>query len=110
HDRLADSLAQAERSGENVAVMFLDLDRFKLVNDTLGHSAGNVLLMTVGKRLVDNAPTGAMIGQPITIAKRKLHVSGSIGIAHYPQDGREPEALLRSADRAMYRAKELGRN
>ena len=142
HDRLADALAESERSGEHVAVMFLDLDRFKLVNDTLGHAAGNVLLMTVGKRLVDNAPSGAMIarlqgdefallipdavdgatslaaanelleaiGQPVTIAKRKLHVSGSIGIAHSPQDGREPEALLRSADRAMYRAKELGRN
>jgi diguanylate cyclase (GGDEF)-like protein len=142
HDRLADALAESERSGEHVAVMFLDLDRFKLVNDTLGHAAGNVLLMTVGKRLVDNAPAGAMIarlqgdefalliadavdgatslaaanelleaiGQPVTIAKRKLHVSGSIGIAHSPQDGREPEALLRSADRAMYRAKELGRN
>ncbi|MEY2458443.1 MAG: hypothetical protein QOG30_273, partial [Acidimicrobiaceae bacterium] len=142
HDRLADALAEGERSGEHVAVMFLDLDRFKLVNDTLGHAAGNVLLMTVGKRLVDHAPAGAMIarlqgdefalliagavdgatslaaanelleaiGQPVTIAKRKLHVSGSIGIAHSPQDGREPEALLRSADRAMYRAKELGRN
>ncbi len=56
HDRLADALAESERSGEHVAVMFLDLDRFKLVNDTLGHAAGNVLLMTVGKRLVDNAP------------------------------------------------------
>jgi diguanylate cyclase (GGDEF)-like protein len=142
HDRLADALAESERSGEHVAVMFLDLDRFKLVNDTLGHAAGNVLLMTVGRRLVDNAPAGAMIarlqgdefalliagavdgatslaaanelleaiGQPVTVAKRKLHVSGSIGIAHSPQDGREPEALLRSADRAMYRAKELGRN
>jgi diguanylate cyclase (GGDEF)-like protein len=142
HDQLADALAESERSGEHVAVMFLDLDRFKLVNDTLGHAAGNVLLMTVGKRLVDHAPAGAMIarlqgdefalliadavdgvtslaaanelleaiGQPVTIAKRKLHVSGSIGIAHSPQDGREPEALLRSADRAMYRAKELGRN
>jgi len=142
HDRLADALAESERSGEHVAVMFLDLDRFKLVNDTLGHAAGNVLLMTVGKRLVDHAPAGAMIarlqgdefalliadavdgatslaaanelleaiGQPSTIAKRKLHVSGSIGIAHSPQDGREPEELLRSADRAMYRAKELGRN
>jgi diguanylate cyclase (GGDEF)-like protein len=142
HDRLADALAESERSGEHVAVMFLDLDRFKLVNDTLGHAAGNVLLMTVGKRLIDHAPPGSMIarlqgdefallipdatsgmtslaaantllaaiGQPVTIAKRKLHVSGSIGIAHSPQDGREPEALLRSADRAMYRAKELGRN
>ncbi|HEX4819324.1 MAG TPA: EAL domain-containing protein [Acidimicrobiales bacterium] len=142
HDRLADSLAQAERTGEHVAVMFLDLDRFKLVNDTLGHAAGNVLLMTVGKRLVESAAHGSMIarlqgdefaillrhavdgktslaaanevlssiGQPVTIAKRKLHVSGSIGIAHFPQDGREPEALLRAADRAMYRAKELGRN
>jgi diguanylate cyclase (GGDEF)-like protein len=142
HDRLGDALAEAERTGEHVAVYFLDLDRFKLVNDTLGHAAGNVLLMTVGKRLVENAPDGAMIarlqgdefamlvpgaidgasslraanallgaiGQPVTIAKRKLHVSVSIGIAHSPQDGREPEALLRAADRAMYRAKELGRN
>jgi diguanylate cyclase (GGDEF)-like protein len=142
HDRLADAMAEAERMGQHVAVMFLDLDRFKLVNDTLGHAAGNVLLMTVGKRLVDNAPSSAMIArlqgdefallvpdavdaatslaaanellasiaQPVTIAKRKLHISGSIGIAHSPQDGREPEALLRSADRAMYRAKELGRN
>jgi EAL domain-containing protein (putative c-di-GMP-specific phosphodiesterase class I) len=50
------------------------------------------------------------IAQPVTIAKRKLHISGSIGIAHSPQDGREPDDLLRSADRAMYRAKELGRN
>jgi diguanylate cyclase (GGDEF)-like protein len=63
HDRLADALAESERSGEHVAVMFLDLDRFKLVNDTLGHAAGNVLLMTVGKRLVDNAPAGAMIAR-----------------------------------------------
>jgi diguanylate cyclase (GGDEF)-like protein len=142
HDRLADALAQADRTGEHVAVMFLDLDRFKLVNDTLGHAAGNVLLMTVGKRLVESAAHGSMIarlqgdefaillrhavdgktslaaanevlaaiGQPVTIAKRKLHVSASIGIAHSPQDGREPEALLRAADRAMYRAKELGRN
>jgi len=142
HDRLADALAQSERNREHVAVMFLDLDRFKLVNDTLGHAAGNVLLMTVGKRLVENAPAGAVIarlqgdefalliadavdgatslavanelllaiGQPVTIAKRVLHVSGSIGIAHSPQDGREPDELLRSADRAMYRAKELGRN
>ena len=142
HDRLADALTQSERSGDHVAVMFLDLDRFKLVNDTLGHAAGNVLLMTVGKRLVESAPHGSMIarlqgdefailvpdakdgasslkaanevlasiGQPVVIAKRKLHVSCSIGIAHSPQDGREPEALLRSADRAMYRAKELGRN
>ena len=142
HDRLADALTQAERTHEHVAVMFLDLDRFKLVNDTLGHAAGNVLLTTVGKRLAESAPRGSMIarlqgdefailvrnavdgktslkaanevlgaiGQPVTIAKRKLHVSGSIGIAHSPQDGREPEALLRSADRAMYRAKELGRN
>jgi diguanylate cyclase (GGDEF)-like protein len=142
HDRLADALAQSERTGEHVAVMFLDLDRFKLVNDTLGHAAGNVLLMTVGKRLVESVTHGSMIarlqgdefaillrnavdgktslaaanevlaaiGQPVTIAKRKLHVSASIGIAHSPQDGREPEALLRAADRAMYRAKELGRN
>jgi diguanylate cyclase (GGDEF)-like protein len=147
HDRLSHALAQVETGtdddDEGVAVLFLDIDRFKAVNDTLGHAAGNAVLQEVSKRLTELAPPGAivarlqgdefavllpvdgtnperavdfsqdvlkLIAKPMLWSRRDVHVSASIGIACYPVDGSEPETLLRSADRAMYRAKSLGRN
>jgi diguanylate cyclase (GGDEF)-like protein len=146
HERL--SLALGERMGDRsssnaVAVMFLDLDRFKVVNDSLGHAAGNQLLHAVGLRIATSLPDGAVaarlqgdefavllpsveegsdealdaaqlllerLAEPYTINRRQLYVTASIGIAHYPADGADHEGLLRSADTAMYFAKEQGRN
>jgi diguanylate cyclase (GGDEF)-like protein len=147
HDRLAHALAQVESGVDDdedgVAVLFLDIDRFKAVNDTLGHAAGNAVLQEVGRRLSELAPPGAvvarlqgdefavllpvdgtdperavefsrqvlaLIAKPMLWSRRDVHVSASIGIACFPIDGTESDTLLRSADRAMYRAKSLGRN
>ena len=141
-DRIGVALAHARRSGRNVAVMFLDLDQFKLVNDTLGHTAGDRLLQGIGSRLVNcvraddtvarmggdeftilladmpdrrGAATVAQkvldsIRHPVVLDEHELFVTTSIGIAIYPDDGEDAETLLRNADRAMYRAKELGRD
>ena len=147
HDRLAHALAQVasgiEEGEDGVSVLFLDIDRFKGVNDTLGHAAGNAVLQEVSRRLVELAPSDAvvarlqgdefavlfpidgtdpkravdfaqdvlaLISKPMLWSRRDVHVSVSIGIACFPIDGSEPESLLRSADRAMYRAKSVGRN
>jgi diguanylate cyclase (GGDEF)-like protein/PAS domain S-box-containing protein len=141
-DRLSVALARARREKSRVAVMFLDLDRFKLINDTLGHSAGDELLKNVGQQLqglVREGDTVARVGgdeftlvlpgmestedvlraaqrlrrtvsEPRLVAGRELRVTASIGVAVYPADGKDAEALLRNADTAMYRAKEHGRD
>jgi diguanylate cyclase (GGDEF)-like protein/PAS domain S-box-containing protein len=141
-DRLTVALAHAKRMKINAAVMFLDLDQFKLVNDTLGHSIGDRLLQQMALRLVAcvraedtvarmggdeftillaelndrrSAATVAQkvldtIRQPVLIDEHELYVTTSIGIALYPEDGMDTETLLREADRAMYRAKDSGRN
>jgi diguanylate cyclase (GGDEF)-like protein/PAS domain S-box-containing protein len=141
-DRITVALAHAKRHSRVAAVMFLDLDQFKLVNDTLGHTVGDRLLQVIGNRLVGCVraeDTVARMGgdeftilladlsdrrgaatvaqkvleatrQPIVIDEHELYVTTSIGIAIFPDDGDDAESVLKNADRAMYRAKEVGRD
>jgi diguanylate cyclase (GGDEF)-like protein/PAS domain S-box-containing protein len=134
-------LAAAEREKSEIAVIFLDLDHFKRVNDSLGHSVGDELLCEVARRLdsvVRRIDTLARLGgdefifampgfhtaaaaevarrlvdvfsRPFEVAGHELTVTPSLGISIYPHDGGDLETLLRNADTAMYRAKEMGRN
>jgi diguanylate cyclase (GGDEF)-like protein/PAS domain S-box-containing protein len=139
---LEDAIAQAGRSGQRAAVMFIDLDRFKSVNDMLGHAAGDQLLTQAARRLeacarrgdvvarlggdefalvlphiADNLDASAVaervieaMAQPFYLEGQQLFVSASVGIASYPEDGGDADALLKSADTAMYGAKNNGRN
>ena len=141
-DRLAIALAQAHRYRHRLAVIFVDLDQFKQINDTLGHAAGDELLRAVARRLTSCVRDGdtvarlagdeftlllpgvhyaedvAMISrklldalrQPFTVEGHEVHMTSSGGVALYPEDGESEEVLLRSADNAMYRAKEHGRD
>ncbi len=138
-DRLSQALALAERHDWTLAVMFLDLDRFKNVNDVHGHAAGDVVLKEIAKRLAQDArdedtvcrnggdeflyllmnPKGRdnveriaaavieNLARTIRIGEKQLTIRPSIGIAIYPDGGSTGEALIRSADAAMYRAKNL---
>ena len=142
HDHLKRAMVDANRLERLVAVMFLDLDRFKTVNDTLGHEIGDALLGSVAERLaacLRPGDTASRLGgdefavvlanvahvddvthvaqkildqflSPFRIAGRELFVSLSIGITLYPLDEKDTTNLLRDADIAMYRAKELGGN
>ncbi len=140
-DRLTQALALSSRNRKSSAVMFVDIDRFKTINDSLGHAVGDALLKEVAGRLVNQLREGDTIcriggdefvivlpevkrssdvahvaqkvieqlSQPVTVEERELVVTCSIGIAVYPDDGRDAETLIRSADAAMYHAKERGR-
>lgn len=141
-DRLDTALTRARRAEEAIAVLFVDIDHFKAINDSLGHTAGDTLLRTLSLRLrstLRNEDTVARLGgdeftvlvtgikdpndllrlaqklhstikAPVEVASRELTVSASIGVGLFPQDGETAEQLLRNADLAMYRAKELGRD
>ena len=141
-DRLRQAIRAASRDGHKVAVIYFDLDKFKPVNDTYGHAAGDRLLQLVARRLragLRDADTLARIGgdefvvllprcdsqldaikvadnilfqlnQPFDDGELQHHISGSLGIALFPDDGMDAEDLLRSADLAMYDAKARGRN
>ncbi|MFT7244149.1 MAG: diguanylate cyclase (GGDEF)-like protein/PAS domain S-box-containing protein [Candidatus Azotimanducaceae bacterium] len=141
-DRLGIAITQARRNKQSLAVMFLDLDRFKWVNDTMGHAMGDRLLQAVGQRLenmlrkgdtlarfggdefalilpqitrAEDAGTIAekILGElkdPFKLDEHELHVSGSIGIAVYPEAGSTMESLIKSADMAMYCVKDRGKN
>jgi len=142
NDHLSRALVRARRVGEPVGVLFLDLDRFKLINDTLGHSAGDQALCEVAKRfhaclrgtdllarvggdefivLVEHVRETKNLAKfaeqlldvasgAVTIDGQECHLSGSIGIAIFPDDGQDSATLLKNADIAMYRAKSAGRN
>jgi len=141
-DRFEQLRALAERNNEHIAVIFIDLDDFKKINDTLGHEMGDKLLKNLADRLSEHLrqeDTVARLGgdefiillrsgEPTTffekkaqeilslikgefkIDNRKLNVSGSIGIALFPENGRKYSELLRKSDAAMYHSKSLGFN
>jgi diguanylate cyclase (GGDEF)-like protein/PAS domain S-box-containing protein len=141
NERVTQSIAQAQRENGRTALLFVDLDHFKHVNDTLGHRVGDELLIAVAQRLTQalrGSDTVARIGgdefvivlpasdrvaaagtatkimtllsQPCPIGVHELTVTPSIGIAMYPEDGADFDALYQHADTAMYRAKQDGRN
>lgn len=137
NDRLEHGMEQAKRHGWTLAVMFMDLDKFKAINDSYGHDAGDAVLLTIAKRLKANTRTddtvsrhggdeflyllmeikedqdAAMVAkkiieavqEPCNVSVGELTVNTSIGISIYPRDGTTVEALIKSADAAMYRAK-----
>ncbi len=141
-DRLQRAMLASQRNSRRLAVMFIDLDRFKNINDTLGHFIGDLLLKEVAQRLglavrasdtvarlggdefvvllpeLNLAQEAATVAQkiidslaaPIFIEDCELHISPSIGICLYPDDGSDVETLMRHADTAMYHAKDSGRN
>jgi diguanylate cyclase (GGDEF)-like protein/PAS domain S-box-containing protein len=141
NDRVKQAIALAPRHKKQVALLFLDLDGFKHINDSLGHSIGDKLLQSTGERLVkcvrsadtvsrqggdefvvllsevehpeDAAITARRIiqavAEPQSIDQHDLHVTTSIGLSLYPDDGLNAETLVKNADTAMYQAKENGR-
>jgi diguanylate cyclase (GGDEF)-like protein/PAS domain S-box-containing protein len=142
NDRLEMAINAGTRQGEKVGVLFLDLDRFKNVNDSLGHSVGDQLLIETAKRLSATIRTGDTVSRlggdefvvlfpkikdeasladltiklrdilqfPYNVGGISLHVTPSIGIAIFPDDGDTVNTLIKNADAAMYLAKEKGRN
>ena len=143
YERLGQAIALARRQHWIVGVMFVDVDRFKDVNDTLGHAVGDKLLQQVSERLAQSVRAHDTVGRvggdefavvllnlgtpqdAETVAEKLIHaldapfqldghtevfVTVSIGIALYPGDALDRDALLKNADLAMYRAKEAGRN
>jgi diguanylate cyclase (GGDEF)-like protein/PAS domain S-box-containing protein len=141
-DRLDQSLAEARRNRQTSAVMFLDLDGFKTINDQHGHEFGDLVLKATADRIKDEireTDTVARIGgdefviilsslpeieianriagnvieqiaRPFEVKNTEVLISASIGISLYPQNGTTAEALIRSADKAMYQIKHQGKN
>ena len=141
-ERLDRALSAARRDGLKLALLFIDLDRFKTINDSLGHATGDHLLKEVARRLcrvVRASDTVARLGgdefvvlvpgvrvpeecglvgdkiidvlaAPVEFEGRTLHITPSIGICVYPDDGDDVASLMRMADAAMYHAKAAGRN
>jgi diguanylate cyclase (GGDEF)-like protein len=142
NDRFDYAIAWANRHKNKVALLFLDLDGFKHINDSLGHRTGDELLQSIAARLtacvrasdtvsrqggdefvvllsdVHRSEDAAIVArkmlhrvaEPHPINRRDLHVTTSIGVSVYPDDGHNPETLIKNADAAMYKAKDNGRN
>jgi diguanylate cyclase (GGDEF)-like protein/PAS domain S-box-containing protein len=141
NDRVTQAISFARRHMKQLAILFLDLDGFKHINDSLGHPVGDKLLQSVAKRLVDcgrasdtvsrqggdefvvllseveHAEDAAVaarrmlqaVAEPHSVDQQELHVTTSIGVSVYPDDGEDAETLVKNADTAMYQAKENGR-
>ncbi len=141
-DRLQQAVKSAQLNEEQLAVIFIDLDRFKEVNDSFGHEFGDQLLKLVAQKLnqtVRGSDSVARLGgdefilllddisdetfiidtvqkimgvfkESFDLKKRQLYITGSMGIAVYPQHGLQPDELIKNADAAMYKAKDDGRN
>ena len=141
NDRVGQAIAVAPRHRKKVAVLFIDLDGFKHINDSLGHTSGDKLLQSIAARLVANvrAPDTVSrqggdefvvllseverweeaavaakrmlrtVAEPHSIDDHDLHISASIGVSVYPDDGMDAETLIKNADTAMYQAKANGR-
>ena len=141
-DRLKQALARARWHERLVAVLFVDIDRFKTINDTLGHEVGDRLLQALAERLTASVREGDTVARfggdefvvllddvgsdkdigavalkvletlapPFAIDGQNLYVTASIGVSLYPNDGEDSGTLLKNADIAMYRAKDLGKN
>jgi diguanylate cyclase (GGDEF)-like protein/PAS domain S-box-containing protein len=138
HEHLTVAVANAVRSGAGGAVLFIDLDDFKLVNDSFGHAVGDELLVMVAQRLCESCRAGdeflvlvqgaagegspeeaaqvvarklrTVLARPFPVAGTELYVTPSIGASLYPADGDNAETLLKHADIAMYAAKDGGRD
>jgi len=140
NDRLARAIELARRHKRQLAVLFMDVDRFKRINDSLGHQIGDQLLRSVAEQLtrcvrssdtvsrqggdefvillseIEQASHAivsvrkilAAIAEPHQIAGHEIHITASIGVSLYPDDGHDAETLLRHADSALYHAKERG--
>ena len=141
-DRAREAMQRAKRDRTSMAVIFIDLDRFKYINDHYGHAVGDALLVAVAGRISSTLRKSdtvirvsgdefvvlmpqikepmdagrvaekiiASVSQPYLISDARIHISASAGIAVYPGDGDNVEALMSHADVAMYKAKENGRN
>jgi len=139
-DRITHGIENARCGNSQLALMFLDLDRFKVINDSLGHAVGDQLLVKLAAELTQSVRKNDTVGrwggdefvilleyvedkdniekiaqkiihditQPFMVGGHQLHVSASIGVARYPQDGIDAANLLVHADTSMYKAKELG--
>ena len=142
HTRIAEGLARSGRLGAGVAVVFIDLDRFKVINDSIGHARGDELLQLVAERLAGTLRPGdtlgrfggdefmvvcnriadedaarraatrfsAVLSEPFSLGDCTVHVTASMGIAVSDDPDELPEALIRNADVALFRAKDSGRN
>ncbi len=141
-DRIEHAITVANREKKQLAILFLDLDRFKYINDSLGHSVGDALLLKVSECLknilresdtvarnggdefvvilekIDQAGSIAIASQKIIDAitqafdvhGHEIHIGVSIGVSLYPSDGSDPTTLIKNADTAMYKSKQLGGN
>ncbi len=141
-DRTVQAIAHARRTNRQLALLSLDLDRFKVINDSFGHAFGDAVLKAAAERLGSQVREGDTLSRqggdeflillpdlhgaadayivaqkivesldsPIVVQERKIHLSGSIGVSVFPQDGETADTLIDNADVAMYRAKNLGRN